>query len=136
MSEQQEQTAEQQVSAWVNQQLQKANKHLAENGVLFDTVVMEDSRYLAPMVAVWKIKDNKGKRFWVIAGDCPTDFIGLTAANTAREALKYFSFRWQGKADEIIQAGIKDKVQHDYVNLLVSRAEGIYDLQNKDELWK
>lgn len=135
MSEQQ-QANEQQLQAWVKQQLQKANKYLAEQGILFDSVTMEDSRYLAPMVAVWKIKDTKGKRYWVITGDCPTDVIGLSAAKTAREALKYISFRWQAKAQEIVNTGSKDKVQMDYANLLVNRAEGIYDLQNNDDLWK
>ncbi|MBT4882928.1 MAG: DUF4826 family protein, partial [Glaciecola sp.] len=37
---------------WVREQFQRANKHLAENGVLFDSVVVEESRYLAPYVAV------------------------------------------------------------------------------------
>lgn len=46
---------QEQLAQWVREQFQKANKHLAENGVLFESVVIEDSRYLAPMVAVWKI---------------------------------------------------------------------------------
>ncbi len=134
MSEQQ-QPSEEQLQQWMKQQLQKANKHLAENGVLFESVAMEDSRYLAPILAMWKIKDTKGQRYWVISGDCPTDYIALSAASNAREAIKYMSFRWQAQADAIMAKGATDKVQVDYANLLINRAEGLYDLQAKDELW-
>jgi hypothetical protein len=66
--------SQEQLSAWVKEQFQRANKHLAEKGVLFDTVVTEESRYLAPFVAIWKIKALDGKFFWVISGDVPADF--------------------------------------------------------------
>jgi len=35
-------------ATWVREQFQKANKFLAENGVLFDSVITEESRYLMP----------------------------------------------------------------------------------------
>ena len=38
-------------ATWVREQFQKANKFLAENGVLFDSVVTEESRYLIPYLA-------------------------------------------------------------------------------------
>ncbi len=76
---------------WVREQFQRANKHLAENGVLFDSVVVEESRYLAPYVAVWKIKSQQGKYFWVLSGDLPADYIPFDTAPDVRSALKHSS---------------------------------------------
>ena len=55
-------------ATWVREQFQKANKFLAENGVLFDSVITEESRYLMPYLAVWKIRAMDSKRYWVISG--------------------------------------------------------------------
>ena len=82
---------------WVREQFQRANKHLAENGVLFDSVVVEESRYLAPYVAVWKIKSQQGKFFWVLSGDLPADYIPFDTAPDVRSALKHFSLSRQRK---------------------------------------
>ena len=51
MAEQQENqpVSEEQRAEWVREQFQKANKFLAENGVLFDSVTTEESRYLMPV---------------------------------------------------------------------------------------
>ena len=76
MAEQQENqpVSEEQRAEWVREQFQKANKFLAENGVLFDSVTTEESRYLMPYLAVWKIRAMDGKQYWVISGDLPTDY--------------------------------------------------------------
>ncbi|MFT4807348.1 MAG: hypothetical protein ACI9LX_000665 [Paraglaciecola sp.] len=44
---------EEQISEWVREQFQRANKHLAEKGVLFESVVTEESRY-PPMLQFGK----------------------------------------------------------------------------------
>ncbi|MFN6972501.1 MAG: DUF4826 family protein, partial [Rheinheimera sp.] len=61
-----------QVSEWVRAQFQKANLFLAEKGILMDSVAVQDSRYLPPMVAVWKINAMDKQSYWVISGDLPT----------------------------------------------------------------
>ncbi len=53
MSEQINLTEEQQ-SAWVREQYQKATKYLAEKGLVTENVAPKDSRYLVPVVAIWK----------------------------------------------------------------------------------
>ncbi|GGW89146.1 DUF4826 family protein [Alteromonas halophila] len=137
MSEYQEsgKLTQQEHDAWVREQFQRANKHLAENGVLFDTVNTNSSRYLAPFVAVWKIRAQDKKSYWVICGDLPADFTIESNAENARDAIRYFSMHWQVKAENIRQSGIQDKVQQDYANLLQSRAEGLFDIYEMDKLW-
>jgi hypothetical protein len=126
---------EAQVSEWVRAQFQKANLFLAEKGILMDSVAVKDSRYLPPLVAVWKINAIDRKSYWVISGELPTDQLDLTAAANAREALRAFSFRWQIKAQQLIEAGVQDQTAADYVNLLVGRAHSLYDLFENEQIW-
>ena len=120
---------------WVREQFQRANKHLAENGVLFDSVVVEESRYLAPYVAVWKIKSQQGKYFWVLSGDLPADYIPFDTAPDVRNALKHFSLSWQLKAENISATNGIDVTQQNYAKLLADRAISLYQLSEKQELW-
>ena len=70
MAEQQpEAMTEEQVSAWVREHFQAANKYLAEQGIISDQILSKDSRYLAPYVAVWKFNTQDKKTLWVINGD-------------------------------------------------------------------
>lgn len=136
MTEQQTIETEQQMQDWVREQFQRANKHLAENGVLFDSVVTQESRYLAPAVAIWKIKANDGKFYWVISGDLPSDFTLYENAKTAREAMRHFALHWQLKAQNILNIQTSDQTQQDFANLLIDRAEKLYQVQDNPELWK
>jgi hypothetical protein len=96
---------------------------------------VQDSRYLPPMVAVWQINAIDKQRYWVISGDLPTDYIALSAAADARDALRAFSFRWQMNAQQLIDAGVQEQTTADYVNLLIGRAHSLYDLFENDQIW-
>lgn len=133
--QQTEQWSEAQVNDWVRSQFQKANLHLAEKGVLMDSVAVQDSRYLPPYVAVWKINALDKQSYWVISGDLPTDHIELKAAENARDALRAFSFRWQIKAQQLVDAGIEAQTAVDYANLLVNRAQSLYQLFESEKIW-
>ncbi|CAM5187212.1 hypothetical protein ALON55S_05218 [Alishewanella longhuensis] len=58
----------------------------------------------------------------------------VSAAPDAREAIRAFALHWQLKAEQIAQAGFADKTQQDFANLLVSRAHGLYDLFDNEQL--
>ena len=111
-----EELSQEQVSEWVREQYQRANKHLAEQGVLFESVATEECRYLAPVVAVWKIP--------------------YTAAKNAQESLRAFSMRWQLQAENILQSGTTDQLRKDFAQLLVSKAEIVYDLFANEKNWQ
>ncbi|WP_306524136.1 DUF4826 family protein [Rheinheimera sp.] len=130
-----EELTEAQASEWVRTQFQKANLHLAEKGVLMDNVAVQESRYLPPYVAVWKINALDRKSYWVISGDLPTDYIEIGGAANAREALRAFSFRWQMKAQQLMDAGVNEQTAADYIKLLISRAHSLYDLFESEKLW-
>ncbi|MBT3135262.1 DUF4826 family protein [Alteromonas sp. ALT199] len=137
MAEQEERQpiSEEERASWVKEQFQKANKFLAENGVLFDTVITEESRYLMPYLAVWKIRAMDGKLYWVISGDLPTDYTSVDNAKDAKEVLRHFSMHWQLKAENLINAEGADDSQKAFGALLVNRAESLFAMQNTPDLW-
>ena len=130
------QMSQEEMSSWVREQFQKANKFLAENGVLFESVVTEESRYLAPYVAMWKIKSNDNKFYWVITGDLPTDFMPFENEKTARAAIKHFSLLWQMKAENINRNEKASDTEKEFAQMLISRAEGLHRIQSQEGLWE
>ena len=129
---------EQQIQEWTRAQFQKANKFLAEKGIMPNKVYAEESRYLAPYVALWKIDSKKPTKqtYWVMSGDLPSDYFEVSVAATAREALRHFSMMWQMKAENIQRSGLtKDPAQAKFAQLLVSRAESLYKMQADDSIW-
>lgn len=126
---------EQATRAWQRDAFQRAQKHLAQKGIMPDKVFDKESRFMAPLCAVWKMQSKQGKKYWVISGNLPTDHVEISAAKDARDALRYFSFQWQLKADQVMSQGAHDKTQVDFANLLVNRAHNIYEMHSNDQLW-
>ena len=130
---------EQQIQEWTRAQFQKANKFLAEKGIMPNKVYPEESRYLAPFVAIWKIDTKKPTKqtYWVMSGDLPSDYVEVSVAETARDAVRHFSMMWQMKAENIQRSGLtKDPAQAKFAELLVSRAESLYKMQADDSIWQ
>lgn len=127
---------EKELGDWVRAQFQRANKFLAENGILFKSVVTEESRYLAPHVALWKIISQDNKRYWVISGDVPADVTAEGSAKSAREAIRYFSLQWQIKAENLQKLAQTDKTQAEYSTYLQTKAEMLYDVSSQENLWQ
>ncbi|MDC8830833.1 DUF4826 family protein [Alteromonas gilva] len=127
---------EEQIQAWAREQFQRANKFLAERGIVYDSVFAEDCRYLVPFVAVWKIKALDKQVYWVITGDVPLDVTYFDSADNAREAMKYFSMHWQLKAENLeVNNTANDSSQTEYIELLRTKAEQLYALQDNDAMW-
>ena len=114
----------------------KATKYLADKGIVTNSVAAEDSRYLLPIVSVWKLKTLSDGTLWVISGEVPSDHIPVSTAATAQEALRHFSMKWQLQSENILRNANGDKTQMQFAQLLVKRAEGLHHLCNDDKLWK
>ncbi|WP_133407125.1 DUF4826 family protein [Parashewanella tropica] len=130
---------EQAQSAWVREQFQKANRFMAEKGIIPHKVHDKESRYLVPFIALWKMetKQPTKKTYWVLSGDLPSDIVEVSVAKTAREAVRHFSMTWQMKAENLIRTGVtREPTQAKYANLLISRAEDLYKMQADDKLWQ
>ena len=127
------QMTEEQQQQWVKEHYQVATKYLAEKGIITDSVALEDSRYLVPILALWKLTSTDGKKFWVLCGDLPSDHNLVDVAPNAREALRHFSLKWQMQAENLLQANNEE--QKKFADLLISRADGLYQLYNDKSLW-
>jgi hypothetical protein len=132
MTDKKQMTPEQQ-QAWVREQYLKATKYLAEKGHVTESVADTESRYLIPIMALWKINLIDKSKVWVITGDVPTDHLVLETNEAARDVIRHFSFKWQVQADDLLRSN--DKEQSTFANLLIQKAEGLYELFSKDELW-
>ncbi|TMM41950.1 DUF4826 family protein [Colwellia ponticola] len=124
---------EEQQQQWVKEHYQVATKYLAGKGIITDSVTLEDSRYLVPLLALWKLTSTDGKKFWVLCGDLPSDHNLVDVAPNAREALRHFSLKWQMQAENLLQANNEE--QNKFADLLISRADGLYQLYNDKSLW-
>ncbi|NRA70192.1 MAG: DUF4826 family protein [Gammaproteobacteria bacterium] len=130
------QSLENERQKWVKSCFQECNKYLAQKGILVNKVLVEQSRYLAPLVALWKVKSQDGQLIWVITGQVPVDHVSAKVSSEPRELLRHFSLTWQMKAQSILNLANNDKVQIDFANLLISRAESLYQLFEDDKLWQ
>lgn len=135
LTPEQQAEADKQSVVWQRECFQNAQKHLAEKGVMPKSLIEKESRFVAPLVALWKFKAQDGKKYWVITGRLPTDSAPASVAENARDVLRYFSLQWQLKADQIMHTGGGDKTKVDFANLLINRAQGIYELYEKDDMW-
>lgn len=135
MTEQVNMTQEE-LMQWVREQFQKSTKFLAEEGILVEQVITQESRYLAPILAVWKVKARDGKQYWTIGGEVPNDVFAISVAKDAREVLRYASLHWQLKAENLSKIEGQDKTRDDFIKLLISRAQGLYQLSQDERLWQ
>jgi hypothetical protein len=127
------QMTEKEQQNWVREQYKVATKYLADKGLITNSVKVEDSRYLIPALSIWKLSLLNGESYWVLCGDLPSDHSRFDVAPNARDALKHFSLKWQMQAENLLQA--KSKEQNDFAHLLISRAEGLFQLCENEELW-
>lgn len=125
---------EEQKQAWIREQYLKATKYLAEKGLVTESVAETESRYLVPVMALWKINLLDKTKVWVVSGDLPTDHIVLDKGETARDVVRHFSFKWQLQAENLLRLG--DQEQKQFAEFLITRADGLYQLYDKDELWQ
>ncbi len=131
---QKKQMSEAEQQQWIREQYQAATKYLAQKGMVSNSVAVEESRYLIPLFAVWKITLMDGKKYWVLSGDLPSDHSSVDVATNARDAVRHFSFKWQMQAENLLKAD--DKAQNDFAQLLIKRAEGLYKLYENETLWQ
>ncbi|UUO25540.1 DUF4826 family protein [Colwellia sp. M166] len=125
---------EEQKQIWIREQYLKATKYLAEKGLVTESVAETESRYLVPVMALWKINLLDKTKVWVVSGDLPTDHIALDKGESARDVVRHFSFKWQLQAENLLR--LDDKEQKQFAEFLIGRADGLYQLYDKDELWQ
>lgn len=136
MADQQPTISEAEAAEWVRAQYQAAAKYIAEEGYIPDVVHLQESRYLAPHVAVWRFTTMDKKTMWVINGDVPTDMVAAKVADDARSVMRHFALQWQLKAQAIQDKAKGNDDERQYANYLIGRAETVYQATEHHSLWQ
>ncbi len=136
MADDQKILTEEEITAWSRESYRKATSYLAEKGFITETVAVEQSSYLAPLIAVWKMKSTDGKWLWVISGDLPTDSISVDSAESARDAVRAFSLKWQLDCENLFNKSSEDPASVEFAQMLQSKANGLYQIFEQDEFWQ
>jgi hypothetical protein len=101
---------------------------------------------LYPYVAIGAIESCKKPGYvgwWVICGDCPTDYVMCTGDRTPRSAIEEFAVRWRDSAAAMIRgerlpnwSGGNAKNALELAPLLAARAELLKEWGRDDGLWE
>ncbi|WP_286235637.1 DUF4826 family protein [Thalassotalea sediminis] len=126
--------SEQEQQQWVREQYQTATKFLADRGLITKSVADTESRYLIPLMSVWKINLSDNTSVWAISGDLPTDYSPEVVAQNAREAVRHFSLKWQLQAENLLKDEAEESKK--LAEHLISRAEGLYQLFDDEKVWQ
>ena len=132
---------------WTKGQMSGMNDHI-RNSDLFHGAVMGQAVWPLPhqlfIGKAWS-KADKTKSYWIISGDqVPTDHIDFSVAQTAREAAKHFTMKWQMQSVRLEKLGGGDVATQasddvDWLKVasgLQAQAEALYGLVENDDAWK
>jgi len=119
---------DEELQAWVKQQLDQAVTQFMEQGMVKGLLVEAKPSWAFPFqILIGKIREREQDEDfnWFICGDLPTDHMPSSQASSPREVARHFSLKWQ------LDAGRQDPLDQD----LVEKAEALYELVNEDSLW-
>jgi uncharacterized protein YozE (UPF0346 family) len=131
---------------WAKGELQRMAEHAHSSDLFHEEAVGHAVWTLPHQIFIGKVwpKSNRERAFWVISGtELPTDHIDAELAESAREAARHFSMKWQlqsarlGGMDEDRPDVPKDDVDwHRISRTLQAQAEALYGLVEKEEVWR
>lgn len=134
-------------AAWAENALQNMGRYVRDCDLIYEDVVGRAVWTLPHRVFIGKVrpKSDPTRSFWVISGsDLPTDHIEASLADTARDAARHFSLRWQLRSAnleelETSEGGHPVGETTDWgsaATLLQSQAEALHSLVENADLWK
>ncbi len=136
----------QEYADWAKTELQGMAEHVRSSDLFHDEVVGHAVWTLPHQVFIGKAwpKSNRNRAYWIISGPkLPTDHIDAGLAESAREAARHFSMKWQlqsarlGGMDEDRPDVPKDDVDWPQISAnLQAQAEALYGLVEKEEIWR
>ncbi len=132
-------------SEWLKDQMRGMVKHVQDSD-LFTEEVMGHAVWTLPhrlfIGKAWP-QGDEARSFWIISGEgLPTDHVDGAMAGTARESARHFSMKWQLQSAQLEKlaetGGDKDSgVDWESVSArLQQQAEGLYQLVEREDMWK
>jgi Domain of unknown function (DUF4826) len=101
--------------------------------------------YVFPHISIWAVESANAAGWvgwWVICGDCPTDYVTCTGDRTPRSAVEELAVRWREGAAVMMRGqppldwsvGNSGDIS-ELAPLLASRAELLVEWSRDDDLW-
>jgi hypothetical protein len=85
---------------WCSDLRRQVTDYMAHTGVHHGEIGEVPAWDVFPHISIWAVEGGKAPGnvgWWVICGDCPTDYVVCTGDRTPRGAVESFAERW-GKA--------------------------------------
>lgn len=134
------------IQAWVKKTLHNGVDQLIKKGDIFDGLLVEAKpAWALPFhVLIARVRERGAvhKFDWMICGETKTDHVVNSAAETPRDAARYFALRWQQEADYIAGlsaeqfAALPPDVRKTNGKELTKQAEKLYSMVQDDDLWE
>jgi hypothetical protein len=132
---------------WAKTQLKGMAEHVSNSDLFHDEVMGHAVWTLPHRLFIGKAwpKSDRNKAYWIISGvDIPTDHIESAVAETAREAARHFSMKWQLQSARLGNIGQQDSgatasddIDWETVSArLQAQAEALYGLVENEDLWR
>jgi len=131
---------------WAKQELHGMAEHVRNSDLFHEEVVGHAVWTLPHQIFIGKAwpKSNRNRAYWIISGtQLPTDHIDAGLADSARDAARHFSMKWQlqsarlEKMDQNREDVPKDDVNWDAIAAkMQAQAEALYKLAEQEEPWR
>ena len=131
MAQETQNEADESPSRWARDIFDKAVRQIIDLGIIDGAYAEARPAWVLPdNVVIGQLRDaNEPTAFrWVITGEMPTDHIGSDVAATPRDAARHFSLKWQMDAAHTKNPAV--------VDMLVAKAEELYQIVEDDSLWQ
>jgi uncharacterized protein DUF4826 len=121
-------------------------EYIAWQGISHGQVGEVPGWSIFPCISIWAIESGSSPGcvgWWVICGDCPTDYATCTGDRTPRAAVEEFSSRWRAASAAMLKGerlpgfsvGNSENAGK-WGPLLVSRAQMLAEWALDDSLWE
>lgn len=144
MHEQSQESEEE--SVWNSSMRQRVTDYISQQGISHGQIGEVPAWSVLPYVSIWAIESGKRRGWvgwWVICGDCPTDYVSCRGDRTPRSAVKEISSRWLAasaamlKGEEVPGFSIGNaENRRELSQLLVSRAELLEEFAEDNSVWE
>jgi hypothetical protein len=130
---------------WYKERRQEVIAYL-DNAKLTRGAVGDEAAWgLVPHISIWAVESAKSPGWvgwWVVCGDCPTDYVTCDGDRTPRTALRRFASRWreaatllaQGRQHAEFTVGNPNEARN-LAPILAARAEALSAIADDDDAW-
>jgi hypothetical protein len=131
---------------WASALRLQVKEYIARQGISHGQIGDAPAWSVFPCVSIWAIESGASPGWvgwWVICGDCPTDYTKCTGDRTPRAAVEEFSSRWRAISAAMVRGeSLSDftignsENSGELATLLASRAQLLAEWALDDTLWE